>query len=97
MLQTAWGAMLEINSPNCMHGKGDFVIANRLPNGQINMQDRWVVNGEVFAVTYDNRGWSDNIDSRVITRAESFTMDKLPKLVDTRSAFEAGIYSVVDL
>lgn len=81
VLQTAWGATLTVNSPNCKHGKGDFIIANRLPNGQINMQDRWVVNGMIFGVTYDNRGWADCLDGRLLNKAQAFSVDKLPKLV----------------
>lgn len=59
-LQTAWGSVLTGNRREISHGKGDFVLCSNM-NGQPNVRDRWVVNGEVFADTYDNRGWTDYI------------------------------------
>lgn len=55
---TSWGDVLNGNRPEIAHGKGDFVLCANA-NGQPNVQDRWIVNGAVFADTYDNRGWGD--------------------------------------
>lgn len=42
--------------------KGDFVVcANK--NGQPDLNDRWVVNGAIFADTFDNRGWGECVAS----------------------------------
>lgn len=72
-IQTAWGAVLELNScagcpefekikqgvkkscQSCkLHGKGDFVVAT-------NPNDRWVVNGNIFATTYNTQGWTNEV------------------------------------
>lgn len=62
-IATSWGAVLAVNAPGISHGKGDFILCSRMPNGQPNLGDRWVVNGEIFANTYDNRGWTDCLKS----------------------------------
>lgn len=59
-IQTSW-AILNINGAHAFHGKGDFVIAANV-NGQPDLSSRYVVNGNVFRDTYDNRGWRDCLD-----------------------------------
>lgn len=55
-VQTSWGEVLTANRAGVKHGPmGDFIIASDA-NGAPNLNDRWVVNGEVFADTYDLRG-----------------------------------------
>lgn len=56
-IQTSW-AILNINGRGVPHGKGDFVISQPGADGKPSA-DRYVVNGAVFADTYDNRGWAD--------------------------------------
>ena len=56
---TSWGSVLNYNGVDVKHGKGDFIVCGKLPNGQPNLGDRWVVNGEIFATTYNNQGWTD--------------------------------------
>lgn len=63
-IQTSWGTLLEINADGVSHGKGDFVICTKRPDGQPDLNDRWVVNGEIFATTYDNRGWKDCLEHK---------------------------------
>lgn len=82
-IATPWGAVLNINGVDVSHGKGDFVIAQPLPTGQPNMQDRYVVNGEVFATTYNNQGWTDCISSKALNH--NITIDKLPKFKGSKS------------
>ena len=77
-IQTSWGAVLNLNGVGVSHGKGDFVVCAKLPNGQPNLADRWVVNGEIFAATYNNQGWTDCLSSSSV---RSITIDSLPKLV----------------
>lgn len=77
-IQTSWGAVLNINGVGISHGKGDFVVCAKLPNGKPNLSDRWVVNGDIFATTYNNQGWTDCISP---SSAKTFTIDTLPKLV----------------
>lgn len=76
-VQTSRGSILAYNGFNVGHGKGDFVVCSKLPNGQPNLADRWVVNGEVFAATYNNQGWTDCLKQV----QNSMTIADLPKLV----------------
>lgn len=76
-VQTSRGSILAYNGFNVGHGKGDFIVCSKLPNGQPNLADRWVVNGEVFAATYNNQGWTDCLKQV----QNSMTIADLPKLV----------------
>lgn len=51
-IKTPW-AILSINDPLCDHGKGDIVIAQANPDGSINIDDKYVVNGLIYTRTYD--------------------------------------------
>ena len=82
-IQTSWGAVLQINGPGVSHGKGDFIVCQKMPNGQPNLADRWVVNGDIFAATYNNQGWTDCISS---ASTNTITIDMLPKLVPMQVA-----------
>lgn len=82
-IQTSRGTVLNINGAGVSHGKGDFIVCNRLPNGNPNLSDRWVVNGEVFASTYNNQGWADCLKSSGI---RNITIDSLPRLLPQQSA-----------
>ena len=62
-VQTSWGAVLNINGVGVSHGKGDFVIASDA-NGKPDLSNAYVVNGNIFATTYNNKGWTDYIDKR---------------------------------
>lgn len=60
-IRTSW-AVLNINAQGVEHGLGDFVVCQAQMVGgklQPNMNDRWVVNGAVFADTYNNQGWAN--------------------------------------
>ena len=81
-IRTSRGAVLSINGVGVAHGKGDFVVCTKLPNGKPNLGDRWIVNGEIFATTYNNQGWTDCLKS---SSAKSITIDSLPKLVPQHS------------
>ena len=73
------GNML-VNTQGVSHGKGDFLVCDSF-NNKPNLTNRWLVNGEVFALTYNNQGWQDKIKSNLV----SVTIDELPKLVSTVS------------
>lgn len=81
-IQTSWGAVLNINGAGISHGKGDFVVCAKLPNGKPNLSDRWVVNGEIFATTYNNHGWTDCLKQSDI---KNITITSLPNLVFANS------------
>lgn len=55
-VQTSWGDVLYANRDGIPHGKGDFIVCASI-NGQPNLNDVWVVNGEVFPTTYDMRAF----------------------------------------
>ena len=77
-IKTSWGAVLNINGAGISHGKGDFVVCAKLPNGKPNLSDRWVVNGDIFATTYNNQGWTDCLKQSDI---KNITITSLPNLV----------------
>lgn len=77
-IKTLWGRVQSINVVGVSHGKGDFVVCSKLPNGEPNLDDMLVVNGEVFAATYNNKGWTDCLKQSGI---RNITIDSLPKLV----------------
>lgn len=79
-IMTARGTVQNVNDKGLSHGKGDFIVCPKLVNGKPDLNNRWVVNGEVFAQTYNNQGWTDCIDAREINRLPSF-YDKLPNLI----------------
>lgn len=76
-IQTSWGSVLNYNGVGVSHGKGDFIVCGKLPNGQPNLADRWVVNGEIFATTYNNQGWAQCLSNRFNT---NITINNLPPL-----------------
>ncbi len=51
-VNTAWGDVLHVNDPSSEHGYGDYLVC---PNkdGKPDFSDVWVVNGAIFANTYD--------------------------------------------
>ena len=51
-VNTAWGDVLHVNDPVSEHGYGDYLVC---PNkdGKPDFSDVWVVNGAIFANTYD--------------------------------------------
>ena len=52
-VQTAWGDLLHANRVGVPHGKGDYLVCYAGQDGQPDLSDVWVVNGEIFATTYD--------------------------------------------
>ena len=56
-VQTSWGDTLLANRPGVGHGLGDFLVCADNGCGQPNLNDVWVVNGEVFPTTYDLRAF----------------------------------------
>ena len=55
-IQTSWGDTLICNAPGVRHGVGDYIVCSDL-NGRPNLNDMWVVNGEIFPSTYDMRSF----------------------------------------
>lgn len=52
-VQTAWGDVLHTNLPNAPHGDGDYLVCRVGEDGEPDLSDVWVLNGEVFPNTYD--------------------------------------------
>lgn len=80
-IATSWGAVLNINGAGVPHGKGDFVIAADV-GGKPNLADRYVVNGNVFANTYNNQGWTDCLSTQAINNG-TVNISDLPKLFNS--------------
>lgn len=55
-IQTSW-AVLNYNAKGVEHGLGDFILCSKNADGSPDLSNRWVVNGAVFADTYNNQGW----------------------------------------
>ena len=92
-LQTSWGSVLNFNDPGSSHGKGDFIIAGNA-GGQPNLNDIYVVNGAVFGATYNNQGWADCLDKRVLNK-KAITEAELPKLITKSVKNTTSIYRAI--
>lgn len=66
-VQTFWGDTLLANRPGIGHGFGDFLVCADNGCGQPNLNDVWVVNGEVFPRTYDLHSFPNMFTSSVTT------------------------------
>ena len=93
-VQTSWGAVLSTNLPGVSHGKGDFIIAQDA-GGQPNLGDIYVVNGNIFATTYNNQGWTDCLDHRFLNaKSNNITIDQLPKFVDMNNPTGSNVKQI---
>lgn len=74
------------NGPGLSHGKGDFLVCNKGQNGQPDFASRKVVNGELFALTYNNQGWVDCV-ANIMPMVSTATLPRLfePKEVENRN------------
>lgn len=54
-IKTSWGDELLVNDPDRPNAVGDFIVCSDI-NGKPNLNDRRVVDGEVFLDTYSNIG-----------------------------------------
>lgn len=71
---TSLGDVLLANRPDVSHGKGDFIVCSVAPNGEPNLNDMWVLNGEVFPYTYvmtGFRGFANNLDAHETPKPKS--------------------------
>lgn len=66
-VQTSWGDTLLANRPGIGHGFGDFLVCADNGCGQPNLNDVWVVNGEVFPTTYDLHSFPNMFPQSVTT------------------------------
>ena len=65
-VQTSWGDTLYANRTGVGHLKGDFLVCADA-GGQPNLNDVWVVNGEIFPRTYDLHAFPNMFDPTVTT------------------------------
>ena len=84
------GYKMQYNDPSISHGKGDFLVADT-PSGTGHIK---VVNGIVFALTYNNRGFTDYlVDTKSIP---SITIADLPPITtDTTKLLQAAKRRVI--
>lgn len=54
-VQTAWGDVLQANRDGVPHGDGDYLVCSAGKDGKPDLTDVWVVNGEIFAKTYQTK------------------------------------------
>lgn len=74
-VQTSRGDTLYANRPGVGHGVGDFLVCSDA-GGQPNLNDVWVVNGEVFPTTYDMRAFPG-----LITDNDKLSETPVPKSI----------------
>lgn len=55
-----------------------------LVSGKPNLADRYVVNGNVFANTYNNQGWTDCLSTQTINNG-TVNISDLPKLFNSKT------------
>lgn len=62
MYQTSWGDKLIVNHPKTKHGKGDFLVASLLQNGQVDYTNISPINHFVFQHTMNLNvgGWANS-------------------------------------
>lgn len=82
-VKTSWGDTLYANRPGIDHGMGDFLVCAD-DNGRPNLNDVWIVNGEVFAYTYDMRAFPNMMGK--INSVET----PLPKSIVRKEDIEKG-------
>lgn len=71
-VQTSWGDTLLANRDGIKHGKGDFLVCASTPDGCPNINDVWVVNGEVFPRTYDMHAFPNMFTQDISASATPF-------------------------
>lgn len=54
-ISTKYGTILNINSDNSIsdHNKGDYILCSMNKDGTPNLDDKWVVDGNIFEKTYE--------------------------------------------
>lgn len=82
---TSCGQSIGYNLSGIPHGNGDFIVCSS-EGGRPNLGDRTVVNGLVFANTYDNRGWSRYLDNGNVELGKPRPLYKSGKKVALESA-----------
>lgn len=74
---TSSGTTLLANASGVSHGIGDFIMCSDC-NGQPNFNDCWVVNGNVFPLTYDMRAFP-GLANEVKSDSYSYAPDSILK------------------
>ena len=54
-IKTKYGTILNVNSDNSIsdHNKGDYIVCSKTKDGKPNLEDKWVVDGNIFEKTYE--------------------------------------------
>lgn len=84
-VQTSRGDTLYANRTGVGHGIGDFLVCADA-GGQPNLNDAWVVNGEVFPTTYDMRAFPG-----LVPAGKKLGETPIPKSIVTKADKEAAV------
>jgi len=68
-VETAWGDILHANRDGVPHGDGDYLVCREGEDGEPDLSDVWVVNGEQFVVHYDMT--NADADTEAVTEGQS--------------------------
>lgn len=71
---------LRCNNPLLEHGKGDFIVCKTKANGKPDLFSKILVNGNVFAMTFNNRRFADCLGS--VSKYERVNINTLPKICE---------------
>ncbi len=54
-IKTKYGTILNVNSENSIsdHNNGDYIVCSKTKDGKPNLEDKWVVDGNIFEKTYE--------------------------------------------
>lgn len=69
---------VKLNGVKSNQSRGDFIVCPASGNGQPMLNQAFVVTGDIFALTYNNQGWTDCI----VPNMTSLTIESCPKLFD---------------
>lgn len=78
-IQTKSGVVI-VNKQGVSHGYGDFIVCKAGSNGEPMLETSTVVNGELFALTYNNQGWGNCLEK--VSQKSDITIDSLPQWFD---------------
>lgn len=61
-----WGNPMQVNDSRTIHGAGDFIVCPDV-NGRPNLNNRIIINGEIFPALYDMRAFPNigNLDRKI--------------------------------
>lgn len=92
-VQTSWGDTLYANRTGIGHLKGDFLVCADA-GGQPNLNDVWVVNGEIFPRTYDLHAFPNMYDTTVTSCETIKPVQRFNKKSPISSKYDKLIFTI---